>query len=162
MAREIDLSKQLSEDDIRYLVDRGRWNDLRTNARNLGLPEPNLPNQRDLRAQKPRVGVRARKGEDAYAAIARALQSEPAETLSAEVHEDAPRLPQPEKTDTATDYTKLTVPQLKEELDKRRTEYETDGDTEGVELVSYASDAKKDELVRKLQDDDASVEPDDE
>lgn len=155
MSKEVDLTKPLSENDLRYLVDRDRWDDIRTNAANLGLPEPVLPSARGLRAQVPRFKLPR---PDAFDDIAKQLQVQRDEPT-----EDAPEIPVPEETGgeqteqtggEPVDYTKLTVPQLKEEMDNRRKQYEQEDDTEGVELMTYSSDTRKDDLVSALQMDD--------
>lgn len=146
MSKEIDLTKQLSEFDLRYLVDRNRWDDIRTNADNLGLPVPNLPSARGLRAQVPRSQLR---NTDAFDKIAKQLKVSIADTEEQEASEES-------KT---VDYSKLTVPQLKEELEKRRADYEASGDSDAVADVSYSNEDRKDDLVAKLQlDDEASSE----
>lgn len=144
MAREVDLTKPLSEDDLRYLVDRDRWDDLRTNADNLGIEAPNLPSARGIRAQVPRRQLQNVEGEQAFGRIAKMMHVQ---------RGDEPAPEQPETT--GTDYTKLTVPQLKEEMDKRRQQYQSDNDSEGVALMTYQGDAKKVDLVQALQMDDA-------
>jgi hypothetical protein len=149
MSKEIDLTKPLSEFDLKYLVDRQRWADIRQNAANLDLPEPNLPSARGLRAQVPRSQLR---GTDDYNAIAAQLKVKLSD--ESEGADTAPAQEQGAETGGAVDYTKLTVPQLREEMDKRRQQYESDGDTEGVELMTYASDARKDDLVSALKLDD--------
>lgn len=153
MARKIDLTKPLNEAELKYLVQRDRWKDIRTNAANLGIEPPAMPNKRDIRAQRPRTGVNARKREDSFAAIAKAMGIK----LDSEESED-PSTPESNADSVrAVDYGKLTVPQLKEELDKRRADYEAAGDTDAVEDVSYTKDDLKDDLVAKLQlDDEAS------
>jgi hypothetical protein len=153
MAKEIDLTKPLSEFDLRYLVSRDRWNDIRTNARNLGIAEPAMPNKRDIRAQVPKTGVNARKRDDTFEAIKKALGIKGAD--------DAPGEEGTPEEGGKVDYKKLTVPQLKEELDKRRADYEASGDTEAVEEVSYTNEDRKDDLVAKLElDDEVSTEDD--
>lgn len=152
MAREIDLTKTLSEDDLRYLTDRNRWADIRRNAENLGLDVPNLPTSRDLRAQVPRNRLRDK---DAFEDIAQKL-GVTTEAASEDADEAASDEQKP------VDYSKLTVPQLKEALDKRRADYEAVGDSEAVADVSYTAEDKKGDLVAKLQlDDEASSEGDD-
>jgi len=150
MSREIDLTKRLDEDELRYLVDRDMWDALRENARNLKLPEPNLPSARGIRAQVPRKQLR---NSDAFDKIASQLgvgvTEETSEPQQEAVTPDEPK---------AVDYTKLTVPQLKEELDKRRADYEAAGDSVAVADVSYANDARKDDLVKMLQDDDEAAD----
>jgi hypothetical protein len=153
MSRDIDLTKRLDEDELRYLVDRDRWDDLRTNAENLGMPVPNLPSARGIRAQVPRRQMR---NTDAFDKIAQQMGVQ-VNKDDAESPPSSPVAPPPPSGPQPTDYSKLTVPQLKEELDKRRKEYEDDGDAEGVELVSYAGDARKDDLVAKLQLDDDTI-----
>lgn len=162
MSREIDLTKRLNEDELRYLVDRDMWEALRENARNLGMDEPNLPSPRGIRQQVPRTQLRYT---DEFAVIAKSMgvplsddegsdAATPASAPGAEGSPSPPTGPQP------MDYTKLTVPQLKEEMDKRRTQYEKDGDAEGVQLMTYGSDARKDDLISALQlDDDTEEEP---
>lgn len=147
MSKEIDLTKPLSEDDLRYLVDRCRWEDIRQNAANLDLPEPVLPSARGIRAQVPRSQL---KNTDSFDKIAEQLNVKLGgdEVESSEAAADGP-----------VDYNKLTVPQLKEELDKRRTAYEAEGDSDAVADVSYTSEDKKGELVAKLElDDEAQSE----
>jgi hypothetical protein len=147
MSREIDLTKKLSEDDLRYLVDRDRWDDLRTNAENLGLPEPNLPSPRGIRMQVP---AKQLKNTDAFDKIADQLG---VKVSNEDEDSPAPSGPQP------TDYNKLTVPQLKEELDKRRREYEQAGDSDAVKDVTYDAKATKPDLIAQLQlDDEATSE----
>lgn len=152
MSKEIDLTKPLTHGELQYLVDRDRWDDLRENARNLGLPEPVLPSARGIRAQVPRKQLR---NTDALDRIADQLgvsvpNDEETEQPPARQAENPPPPfgPQP------TDWNKLTVVQLKEEMDKRRGQYERDDDQEGVKLMTYAGDARKDDLVSALQLDD--------
>lgn len=145
MSREIDLTKRLDEDELKYLVDRDRWDDLRTNAENLGLPEPNLPSARGIRAQVPRKQLR---NTDAFDKIA--------EQMGVRVGGDEPT---PVSGPQPVDYKKLTVPQLREELDKRRKDYEASGDSDAVMDVSYATTDRKEDLVAKLElDDEASAD----
>lgn len=156
MSREIDLTKQLDEDELRYLVDRDMWDALRENADNLGLPEPNLPSARGIRAQVPRKQLR---NTDAFEQIARAMGvsvSGEDEMLSPSPPPD-PAASGPKKVN----YSDLTVPQLKEELDKRRREYAEAEDTEGVDLVSYSNSERKEDLITKLQLDDDTLDEDD-
>lgn len=146
MARRIDLTKKLTDEELVYLVDRSRWKDLREYARIHELPPPRLPNAANVRAQEPRVGVKARKLPDVVAELSVAFgrsQQEPGEEQSGE--------------SSARDWSMLTVPQLKEELDKRRAQYEKSEDSEGVEVVSYTNEDRKDDLVKKLYDDDAEM-----
>jgi len=147
MAREIDLTKKLTQDDLQYLVDRGRWDALRQNAENLGMPEPNLPSARGIRMAVPRSQMR---DTSMFDDIAEQMG------VSVEKDDEATTAAPEDSSSSAVDYTKLTVPQLKEEMDKRRGQYEADGDQEGVELMTYASDARKDDLVTALQVDDES------
>jgi hypothetical protein len=149
MTLKIDLTKRLTADELRYLVDRDRWEDLRENARNLGIEEPNLPSARGIRAQVPRRQLR---NTDAFDSIAKQmgikLRKEDEEPSSVST-------PQPtSESDARVNYEKLTVPQLKEEMDKRREQYAGEEDGEGVELMTYASDAKKSDLVAALALDD--------
>jgi hypothetical protein len=157
MSREIDLTKKLDEDELRYLVDRDMWDALRENARNLDLPEPNLPSARGIRAQVPRKQLR---NTDAFDQIAKQMGVKASQGEDSGEGTTAPVLA-PQQGDQGrklVDYTKLTVPQLKEELDKRRKEYEDAGDSEAVAEVSYTNDDRKDDLVAKLQlDDEATV-----
>lgn len=145
MAREIDITKPLSADDLRYLVDRDRWEEIRENADNLGLDVPNLPSARGIRAQVPRKQLQ---NTDEFDRIAKMM------------HVQTGDEPAPEQPPTGMDYTKLTVPQLKEEMDKRRQQYEAEDDSEGVALMSYPNDAKKVDLVQALQMDDGAEEDD--
>lgn len=144
MSKEVDLTKPLSAFDLKYLVDRCRWDDIRQNAANLDLPEPVLPSARGIRAQVPRSQLR---NTDTFDRIADQLGVK----LSDDEDGAAPETPEEPQ---AVDYAKLTVPQLKEEMDKRRSQYEGEGDTEGVELMTYAGDARKDDLVSALKLDD--------
>lgn len=159
MSREIDLTKRLTEDELKYLVDRDMWDALRENARNLDLPEPNLPSARGLRKQIPRRQLRH---SGAFSEIAKDMGVE----LSESEDPTTPSVPQPSaqgaegSEEVPVDYTKLTVPQLKEELDKRRADYEADGDTEAVAEVSYTKEDLKDDLVAKLQLDDEAAADD--
>jgi len=57
-------------------------------------------------------------------------------------------------------YRAMKVPQLQALLTKRKEQYEADEDDEGVEIVSFTTADKKDDLVQKLLDDDASSEDD--
>jgi hypothetical protein len=153
MSREIDLTKRLSEDELRYLVDRDRWDDLRTNADNLGLDAPNLPSARGIRQQVPRRQLR---NTDAFDDIAKSLGV----SVTKEDDEASPPADSAataEEGDKPVDYTKLTVPQLKEELDKRRKEYELAGDAEAVKDVTYDTKATKPDLVAQLQLDDEAA-----
>lgn len=153
MARIIDLTKPMSEAELKYLVQRDRWKEIRTNAENLGIEPPAMPSKRDIRAQRPRTGVNARKREDSFEAIAKAMGIKTGSTA------EEPMAPEQSTSgeQRKVDYSKLTVPQLKEELDKRRADYEAAGDTDAVEDVSYIKDDLKDDLVAKLQlDDEAS------
>lgn len=148
MAREIDLTKKLSEDDLRYLVDRDRWGDIRTNADNLGVDAPNLPTARAIRAQVPR---RQLKEADAFDKLAK--------TLGVSVSkEDDDTVVAPSAGSGKIDYKQLTVPQLKEELDKRRQDYEASGDNEAVADVSYTNTDRKEDLVAKLELDDEAAD----
>lgn len=144
MSKKVDLTKPLSEDDLRYLVDRCRWDDLRENAANLGMDEPTLPSSRGLRAQVPRAEL---SNTDSFDDIAEQLG---VRTTDAEGDVAAS-----EKT-AADRYRSMTVPQLKEELDKRRADYEAgeDPDMEAAGEVSYTNEDRKDALVQKLVDDD--------
>lgn len=152
MAKEIDLTKPLSAFDLQYLVDRGRWEDIRQNAANLDLPEPVLPSARGIRAQVPRSQLR---NTDTFDRIADQLGVKLSDDEG-----DAPEAPGAPEEPQAVDYTKLTVPQLKEEMDSRRQRYEAEDDTEGVELMTYAGDARKDDLVSALKLDDESDDGD--
>lgn len=158
MSREIDLTKRLDEDELRYLVDRDRWDDIRTNAENLDRDVPNLPSARGIRAQAPRKQLR---NSDAFDKIAKQLG-----VRVSKDDDDMDEVVAPEPTPAAgpqpVDYTKLTVPQLKEELDKRRKDYEAAGDSEAVGDVSYTDGDKKGDLVAKLQLDDEAAETTDE
>lgn len=152
MSREIDLTKPLSEDELRYLVDRDRWDDLRANAEHLGIDAPNLPSARGIRAQVPRKQMR---NTDAFDMIAAQLGV----SVAKDDGEGTPTpVPAAASAETGAgkkvNYDKLTVPQLKEEMDKRRQDYEADEDGEGVQLMTYASDARKDDLVAALKLDD--------
>jgi len=153
MARKIDLTKPLDEFELKYLVSRDRWNDIRTNARNLGIAPPAMPNKRDIRAQVPKTGVNARKRDDTFQAIKKALGIKGADDVP------EPESETPTASDGKVDYKKLTVPQLKEELDKRRSDYEASGDNEAVEEVSYTNEDRKDDLVAKLELDDEASAP---
>lgn len=55
------------------------------------------------------------------------------------------------------DYSTMKVEELKAELDRRRELYERDGDTEGVDAVSYTKADKKDDLVALLETDDEEL-----
>jgi hypothetical protein len=155
MSREIDLTKRLSEDELKYLVDRDRWDDLRENARNLDLPEPNLPSARGIRMQVPRKQLQHN---EAFDDIAKQMGVQ----LSDDDGDgDAGPSQGTVRSEGPVDYNELTVPQLKEELDKRRADYEKSGDSDAVADVSYTKDEKKADLVAKLQlDDEASAEDD--
>lgn len=159
MSREIDLTKRLSEDELRYLVDRDRWDDLRTNADNLGIDAPNLPSARGLRMQVPAKQLR---NTDAFDRIA--------ETMGVPVAKEDDTSPAPDSAATAettesedgkpVDYNKLTVMQLKEELDSRRKQYEEAGDDEAVKDVTYEAKATKPDLIAQLQLDDEAADGD--
>lgn len=156
MAKEIDLTKPLSEFDLRYLVDRNRWADIRQNADNLGIPAPNLPSARGIRAQTPRVALR--KANDPFNKIAEMMG-----VTVVDEDTDEPTVASEQTNETrVVDYGKLTVLQLKEELDKRRADYEKAGDADAVAEVSYTNDDRKEALVQKLKDDDAAQVADDE
>jgi hypothetical protein len=146
MSRNIDLTKRLDEDELRYLVDRDRWDDLRTNADNLGIEAPNLPSARGIRAQVPR---RQLQHNEEFNRIA--------DMMGVPVADEDGFVPSANKGPEPVDYNKLTLPQLKEALDARRKQYEATGDTEGVADVSYEAKATKAELVLKLQADDEAV-----
>lgn len=145
MAREIDLTKPLTDAELIYLSDRSRWRDLRTYAENMGLPEPVLPDAKRIRAQEPRVGVHATK----LPPVLEQFREGDKESEGSEKSEEAPK---------NRDYSTMTVAQLKEELDRRRADYEKDGDTEAVADVSYTNEDRKDDLVTKLQLDDEESE----
>lgn len=155
MAKKIDLTKPLSEDDLRYLVDRDRWDDIRTNADNLGIEAPNLPSPRGIRMQVPRQQLRNTDGFDRIAKMMH-VQREP------EPDEEDAGTPPVDAQSKAVDYNQLTVPQLKEELDTRKAKYESEQDADGVALVSYAADARKGDLVALLQLDDEETSEEDE
>lgn len=154
MAKKIDLEKPLNEDELRYLVDRDRWDDIRTNADNLGIDVPNLPSPRGIRMQVPRKQLE--KANDGFDRIAKMMHVQ----READPDEEDAGSPAPDEPETV-DYNKLTVMQLKEELDKRKTEYETDNDADGVALVSYPADAKKGDLIALLQLDDEETSEED-
>lgn len=169
MSKDIDLTKPLSEFDLRYLVDRMRWDDIRENARNLGLPEPTLPSARGLRAQVPRSQLH---NTDDFNRIAEQLKvpvgeedepqsprQDPVSERRAQVTAGDTRTPTGDDTDPAAGYKKMTVPQLQEELDRRREDYLAgdDPDEEAAQEVSYSSGDKKDDLIQKLLDDDRAV-----
>lgn len=159
MTKEIDLEKPLSEFDLRYLVDRCRWEDIRMNAEALGLPEPNLPSQRGLRAQVPRAQLR---NTDSFKAIASQLEVKLEDDEPEPEEESFP--PDGDDGDDgviAVNYSKLTVPQLQEELSKRREEYVQLGDDEGVTAVSFSKEDKKGDLVAKLEADDEAIQSED-
>lgn len=164
MAMQIDLTKKLDEGELRYLIERDRWDDIRENARNLGLQEPNLPSARGIRMQTPRKQLRNVAADTAFKGIADQLG------VSVSKDDDGMGAPSARSSETPpppadpqpVDYTKLTVMQLKEELDKRRKEYELAGDSDAVTEVSYTNDDRKDDLVAKLQLDDEAVTEDDE
>ena len=155
MSRNIDVTKQLDEDELRYLVDRDMWDALRENARNLGMPEPQLPSARGIRMQTPRRQLRNVAAETAFKGIADQLgvsvKGQEAEDDQALAASETPPLPAGSQP---TDWNKLTVAQLKEEMDKRRGQYEQEDDQEGVTLMTYAGDARKDDLVAALKLDD--------
>jgi hypothetical protein len=156
MTRKIDLTKRLDEDELRYLVDRDMWDALRENARNLDLPEPNLPSARGIRMQVPRKQLRNTDALDRIADQLGVSMSKEGDEPSARVAETPP----PPAGPQPTDWNKLTVAQLKEEMDKRRQQYEAEDDQEGVKLMTYAGDARKDDLVSALQLDDEEDEGD--
>src|ERR1044072_3063730 len=158
MAYEVDLTKKLSEDDLRFLVDRNRWDDIRKNAENLGLDVPNLPSARGIRAQTPRVELRRAQAPFDKSAKMLGVKTDGDPDETEEQRSVAPNTVSTEQSDEpkTVDYNKLTVPQLQEELDKRRQDYEAAGDNDAVADVSYTSDDRKSDLVRKLQDDDAA------
>lgn len=161
MAMQIDLTKQLNEGELRYLIERDRWDDIRENARNLGKPEPALPSARGIRMQTPRRQLRNVAAETAFKGIADQLGvSVATEDETEQPPANAAENPPPPSDPQPVDYSRLTVPQLKEEMDKRRTKYERDGDKEGVDLMTYASDARKDDLVSALKLDDEQSEDD--
>jgi hypothetical protein len=147
MSKEIDLTKKLSAFDLKYLVDRNRWSDLREYAEIHDLPEPPLPSVRDLRRQVPRSQLRKA---DGFSEIAEALG------VTEEKDDGGDTTPsgsaQPE--DRTAFYTKLTVPQLKEEMDSRKAKYEAEEDGDGVALMTYAKDEVKADLVARLVADD--------
>jgi hypothetical protein len=175
MAKEIDLTKPLSEFDLRYLVDRNRWDDIRKNAEHLDKDVPNLPSARGLRRQVPRkqltdtdafdkiaeqLGVKVTGEHDVrpqeVTAPPPVVPTQQAQAPAGPVDKSA--LPPPKEE---VDYEKLTVPQLKEEMDGRRQKYQTEDDEEGVQLMTYAGDARKSDLVAALKLDDEQSEDSD-
>lgn len=157
MALKIDLTKQLTEGELQYLVDRDRWDDIRDNARNLGRDIPNLPSARGIRMQVPRKQLR---NTDAFDNIAKQLGvkvTKDEDDLDADGNPITPTPPQQDGggEQRTVNYSKMTVPQLKEEMDSRRKRYETEEDSEGVELMTYTEDALKKDLVTALEMDDA-------
>lgn len=163
MAIEIDLTQQLTEFELKYLVQRCRWDDIRQNAENLGIAEPNLPSVRDLRRQVPRKQL---KNTDNFDKIAKQLgvKREKGDDEEDGGEEPVALQESPEAVvPVAVDYNKLTVPQLKEELDKRREQYQAQDDQEAAADVAYTTDDKKPDLISKLEyDDEAQVEAGDE
>jgi hypothetical protein len=148
MSKKIDLTKKLSEFDLKYLVDRNRWSDLREYAEIHDLPEPALPSVRDLRRQVPRSQLR---NTDSFADIAKALKVSTSNEAD-DGDETPPGSAQPE--DRTVFYGKLTVPQLKEEMDSRKAKYEAEEDADGVALMTYAKDEIKADLIARLVADD--------
>lgn len=159
MSRKIDLTKQLDEDELRYLVDRDMWDALRENAENLGLDAPNLPSARGIRAQVPRKQLR---NTDAFYNIAKAMGvkvAKPDDALDSGAPSNSAAAEGGDEQ-KAVNYDKLTVPQLKEEMDKRRADYERDEDNEGVTLMTYSEGVLKRDLVAALTLDDEQSEDD--
>jgi hypothetical protein len=169
MTMNVDLTKPLNEHEIKYLVDRCRWADLRTYCVNMGLDEPALPDAKSIRAQDVRMGVNATQLPGAYAALAIAGEGKAEQAAELGGDPTTPvrqptQFPDNSSTQGAnqipkTDWSKLTVPQLQQELDKRReeAEREDDPDQEVIDNLSYAKDARKDELVAKLDLDDEAI-----
>ena len=160
MAREIDLTKKLSEDDLRYLVDRNRWDDIRTYADNQGIDEPRLPSARSLRAQTPRSRIVTDGFERIAEQLGVSVESSGEEDQGEPVSGGGQQAPQQPASQSSEEqrYNGMTVPQLKEELDKRRAEYMAgeDPDADAAAEVSYTNDDRKPDLVKKLVDDDAA------
>lgn len=172
MAMEIDLTKPLNEDEIKYLVERCRWRDLRMYAANMGLDEPMLPDAAGIRRADPLVGVNASELPGAYKALVMAGEGQaanvppPSEQPAGAPTGDVRQFPsQPQAIAgqggpvVKTDWTQLTVPQLKQELDSRREEAQKEDppDPEVVDLLSYTNDDRKDDLVAKLNLDDEAI-----
>lgn len=183
MAKEIDLTKPLNEDEIKYLVDRCRWRDLRLYCANMGLEEPNLPDAAGIRRADPTIGVNANELPGAYKALAlagepqasKAFEQAPEQPEGAETGEPrrfgAQPPPAPQEPDQgaegegstppAPDYKAMTVAQLQAKLDERREDaVKEEADQEIIENLSYTRDDRKDDLVAKLELDDATLEDD--
>lgn len=142
MGREIDLTKPLSDEDRAYLAARSRFIDI---AKADGL----APSQSREAVEE---AVRAA-GETKSAPST----SESDDSGSAASGDDSGSEQTPEER-----YRAMTVPELQAELDKRASEYMESDDDEGLNAVAYKSGDRKDDLVQKLLDDDASLLPEDE
>lgn len=172
---KVDLTKPLNEDEIKYLVERCRWRDLRTYAANMGLDEPMLPDARGIRQADPTIGVNKAELPGAYRALALVGEkqaekaapdpdAQPPSAPSGEMHgpqsmADVGTGQSEQTTAEKTDWSKLTVPQLKQELDRRREEEESseEPDSDVIENLSYSDTDRKDDLVTKLNLDDEAI-----
>lgn len=176
MSRKLDITKPLSADEIKYMLDRDMWRELRQYCANMGLEMPVLPDKARIRGAEPLVGVGATVLPDPYKALALVGEkqaekaapdpdAQPPSAPSGVMHgpegQFPPQTPQPSATvpSERTDWSKLTVDQLKEELDSRREEAQKEDppDTDALENLSYTKDDRKDDLVTKLNLDDEAI-----
>lgn len=135
MAREIDLSKRLSEDDRQYLYQRNRWKEVKANYEEFGGEEPVLPDGVPVTGPASLVNAA---GLDALT---------PEQQAAQQGEESA-------APDDDVDYESMTKPQLQAELDSRKAEAATE--EEQANLDWKAGD-NKEQLVARLDRDDELV-----
>lgn len=133
MAKEIDLSKKLSDEDRSYLYQRNRWKDVLANYNEFGGEEPLVPTGVPVTGPASLVN-------------AAGLDGLTAEQQAA--YQDG------QPSDEPVEYEKLTKAQLQEELDSRKADAQTDEEKSNLD---HKGNETKDQLIARLDRDDELV-----
>jgi hypothetical protein len=145
MAREIDFDSKLSEEDREYLYQRNKWREVLDNYERFGGPTPIVP--KDTPVTGPGSNVAAL----GPTAITAEQQAEYDRQAASGGGGDA------SDEDEEVDYESLTVPELRAELDKRKSEGGAELSDEEKSNLTYTTSDKKADLVKRLDRDDELV-----
>lgn len=141
MSLDIDHDKKYSDKEVQYLRDRDQWRLLLANFERFGGEKPVLP------GEAPQTGPESNVNRLGPTALTREQERASLQAALAALDE--------QEAEEVIPYEKLTVPELRAELDGRKAEAATDEEKANLE---YTAKDKKDELVARLDKDDELVE----
>lgn len=142
MAREIDLTKKLSDEDRAYLEQRDRWRDIQANVDEFGGEPAKLPKE------LPQTGSEATQNALGPTSLTREQERESLMAALKALDEAD------EEGDEPIEYEKLKVAELKAELDSRKADAATDEERANLD---YKSGDDKAALIARLDRDDELV-----